>query len=472
MQQAIRNLFLLGWAAAALLGAGQKATAQETRGARPNIVIYLSDDHGVDFVGCYGNTAVRTPNIDELSRQGMRLTRVFAGSPTCTPSRSSLYTGLYPARHGAMGNHTDCRPGLKSLPSFLKVLGYRVALADKADVRPPAVFDFEIVPRATLPSRPERNRRYRGEGLNTKVIDEFLARHVSEHRGQPLCLVLGDNGPHVVWEPNRSYDPAKLPLPPIMVDTPKTRSGLANYYQDITTTDQRLGEVLAALKKHGLEDNTLLIYTSDQGPEWPHCKWTVYDTGLRVPFVVRWPGKIKAGTVCDALASLVDVTPTLIDVAGGQAPADLDGRSFKDVLLGRTASIHDEIFASHTGDREMNVFPQRCVRDQRYKYVLNLQPQNTWTTHFTKVTDIPGSHGDIWNTWVEKAKTDRDAARLVDLIEHHPAEELYDTQSDPWELNNLAAKPELRPLLERLRAKLKRWMAAQADPAAGNNTAS
>src|SRR5206468_1302302 len=123
---------------------------------------------------------------------------------------------------------------------------------------------------------------------------------------------------------------------------PKTRTALANYYQDITTVDCRVGEVMASLKKHGFEENTLFLYTSDQGPEWPHCKWTVYDTGLRVPFLARWPGVVKPGATCDALVSFVDVLPTFIELAGGQPPADLDGRSFRDVLSGK-APMHNAV---------------------------------------------------------------------------------------------------------------------------------
>ncbi|MBX6312297.1 MAG: sulfatase, partial [Isosphaeraceae bacterium] len=405
------------------------------------------------------------PHIDALAREGMRFTHVFAASPTCSPSRAALYTGLYPARNGTMGNHTDSRPGLKALPAYLRALGYRVVIANKIDARPKEVFDFEVL-RATLPPNPKRPRRYRAEGLDTAAVDRFLAAHRRDHADQPLCLILGDSGPHVIWEPNTTYDPAALPIPPYMVDTPKTRAGLANYYQDITTVDQRVGEVLDSLRRHGYEDNTLFLYTSDQGPEWPHCKWTVYDTGLRVPFLARWPGRIRPGSVCTALISLVDLTPTFIDLAGGRPPEDLDGRSFRKVLLGQSDTFRDRIYASHTGDGEMNRFPQRCVRDERYKYVLNLHPEVTWTTHFTLVPGIPDSHKEIWDSWVEKAKTDPQAARLVHVIEHHPAEELYDTQADPYELDNRAGDPTLRPVLERLRADLRRWMAAQEDPAA------
>ncbi len=455
----------MGWVAAlAVILTPVAHAAGSPPAAKPNIVVYLSDDHGQEFAGCYGNAAIQTPNIDALARQGTQFTNVFAASPTCSPSRAALYTGLYPARNGLMGNHTDCRPDVRSLPHYLKPLGYRVVLADKADVRPKEAFPFEYVA-ATLPRNPAVKRVYRGEGLDTKAIDRFLAAHAKDHPDQPLCLILGDNGPHVVWEPNRVYDPAKLPVPPYMVDTPKTRTALANYYQDITTVDGRVGEVLASLKAHGFEDNTLFVYTSDQGPEWPHCKWTVYDTGLKVPFVARWPGKVAAGAVNDALLSFVDVVPTFVALAGGEAPAGLDGQNMADVLLGKSTAGHDLVYASHTGDKDFNVFPQRCVRDRRYKFVLNVHPERTWTTHFTKVPGIPNSHKEVWDSWVEKAKADPAAARLLEVIEHHPAEELYDTRADPYELTNLAGRPELKAVQDRLRAKLSAWMAAQRDPA-------
>lgn len=430
---------------------------------RPNIILYLSDDHGVDFAGCYGNASIRTPNIDALARHGLRFTRAFAGSPTCSPSRAILFTGLHSARNGTMGNHTNCHAGVRSLPTYLKALGYRVVAANKTDVRPRSVFDWELLP-ATLPKNPERDRRYRAEGLDTSKVDAFLAAHRREHPEQPLCLLLGDNGPHVVWEENRDYDPARLPLLPIMVDTPKTRRALANYYQDITSVDQRVGEVVASLKRHGYwGDNTVLVYTSDQGAEWPHCKWTCYDTGLRVPFVVCWPGIVKAGATSDALVSFADFTPLAVDLAGGPPPPGLDGQSFKDVLLAQTARHDAFVFAGHTGDGTMNVFPQRCVRDERWKLILNLKPENKWTTHFTLVPGIPDSHAEVYATWLQRAKTDPAAARLVEIIERHPRWELYDTQTDPYELHNLIAASGQAPRAAALRQRLIQWLRQQND---------
>jgi arylsulfatase A-like enzyme len=325
------------------------------------------------------------------------------------------------------------------------------------------MFDFEKIG-GFLPKNPDQPRVYRAEGLNTKPIRRFLAGHAKQNPGQPFCLILADSSPHVTWERNKIYDPQALPLPPYVVDTPVTRRAMANYYQDITTMDQRIGEVTVWLKQFGYDDNTLFIYTTDQGTEWPHCKWTVYDTGIRVPFIARWPGKIAQGSTCDAMISFVDLLPTFVDAAGGEPPKDIDGRGFFEVLLGKTDRFRDKIYATHNRDGNMNVFPQRCVRDRKYKYVLNLKPENLFTTHFTKVEGIPESHATVWNSWVEKAKTDPNTARLVDVIQRHPAEELYDLDVDPFELNNLAGRPELKAVLERMRADLKQWMEAQNDP--------
>jgi N-sulfoglucosamine sulfohydrolase len=191
----------------------------------------------------------------------------------------------------------------------------------------------------------------------------------------------------------------------------------------------------------------------------------VYDTGIHVPFIAVWPGKIKPRSVCDALISFVDITPTFIDIAGGRQPKDLDGKSFLDVLSGKTKTFRKYIYASHTRDGNMNVFPQRGVQDSRYKYILNLRPENKWTTHFTKVPGIHESHKQVWDTWVEKAKNDNKVAELLAIIEHHPAEELYDLRTDPYELNDIAGKPENESILRKMREQLNKWMLSQNDPA-------
>lgn len=429
---------------------------------KPDIVVYLSDDHGWEYLGCYGNEHIRTQHLDSLAEEGIRFTQAFTPTPTCAPSRSTLYTGLYPARHGAMGNHTECHAHLKSLPNALRELGYRVAIAGKTHVKPETLFDFEYIG-GFLPKRAEHHRKYRQEGLDTEPVERFLLSHRQENPDQPICLILGDNNPHVTWEPNKIYDPDALPLPPYIADTPIAHKALANYYQDITTMDTRIGEVNKMLETHGYSNNTLFVYTTDHGSEWPHCKWTLYDTGTRLPFLAKWHGEIPATTVSDAMISHVDFLPTLIDIAGGEPPDSLDGRSFRDVLLGEQQTFRDKIYGTHTRDGNMNVFPQRCVRDSRYKYILNLMPENSWTTHFTEVEDIPESHAEVWKSWIEKAKTDPETAELLYLTQHHPVEELYDVVEDPYEFNNLAFNIDMRPTLEKMRADVRDWMHSQND---------
>lgn len=429
---------------------------------KPNIVAYLSDDHGKEYLGCYGNTYIKTPHLDRIAEHGMRFTQAFTPTPTCAPSRSTLYTGLYPARHGAMGNHTECHSTLDTLPKLLREQGYRVAIAGKIHVKPASLFDFEYIG-GFLPKREEHRRKYRAEGLDTVPVEKFLSTHQHENPNQPICLILGDSNPHVTWEPNKIYDPNTLPLPPYIADTPIARKALANYYQDITTMDTRIGEIDRILETHGYLDNTLFIYTTDHGSEWPHCKWTLYDTGIHLPFIARWKGVVPTGSVSDAMISHIDFLPTLIDIAEGQPSEELDGKSYKEVLYGQQATFRDKIHGTHTRDGNMNVFPQRCVRNNRYKYILNLMPENTWTTHFTQVEGIPESHAEVWNSWMEKAKHDPNTAELVHLTQHHPVEELYDIIADPYEFDNIAYDPTSQPILEQMRADVQKWMQTQGD---------
>ncbi len=430
--------------------------------SRPNIIVYLSDDHGREFLGCYGNSDIKTPHLDRIAAEGMRFTNAFTPTPTCAPSRSTLYTGLYPARHGAMGNHTACHSHLTTLPKALRELGYRVAIAGKKHVKPDKLFDFEYI-EAFLPNSTDHARKYRREGLDTAPVERFLSTHKQENPEQPVCLILGDSNPHVTWEPNKIYEPESLQLPLNIADTPITRRALANYFQDITTMDTRIGEIDRILEAHGFAENTLFIYTTDHGSEFPHSKWTLYDTGIRLPFIARWDGEIPADTETDAMISHIDFMPTLIDIAGGEPLGELDGRSFKDVLNGQQTAFRDNIFGTHTRDGDMNVFPQRCMRDHQYKYILNLLPENTWTTHFTKVEGIHESHAEVWNSWVEKAEDDPKTAELIYLTQHHPVEELYDINTDPYELNNLAFLETSRPILKKMRVDVKLWMQSQGD---------
>jgi arylsulfatase A-like enzyme len=424
---------------------------------RPHVVLFVADDYSWSDAGPYGATDVRTPTLDRLAREGMRFDAAIAPSPTCTPSRSSLYTGLYPFRSGAHANHSLVHDPVRSLPHFMKDLGYRVVLAGKTHVGPRPAFPFEYLPRSNV--MPLGKNHVLWTDLGTDAVDQLLASH--DRSARPLCLVVCSHSPHVYWPEADGYDPAALKLPPDLLDTPETRTARAGYYTDVTWMDRQVGAVLDALARHGYADDTLFAFTADQGAQWPMAKWNLYDAGVRVPLLVRWPGKVRVGGQTAALVSLVDLLPTVVEAAGGAAPAGIDGRSFLPVLLGKADRHHDSVFASHTGDGDMNRSPARCVRTPRFKYVLNLAPHAPFKTH---VSDGAGPDGrPYWDSWVRLAETDPRAARAVARFRHRPAEELYDVSVDPFEQRDLASDPAHAKALDELRATLKRWRLQQGE---------
>jgi N-sulfoglucosamine sulfohydrolase len=419
---------------------------------KPNLVLFLSDDHGYFDSPVYGSKAVRTPNMESMANAGKVFTGVFTGSPTCVPSRSILMSGLLPARNGALPNHSGLTPGIRTLPTFLAASGYDVFHFGKSHFQPASNFrDWTPVPS-------EINGGPLNADLDTAAVEKWLAQRTAARTGKPLCLVICSHSPHVYWRANAGYDPRLVELPPTWVDTPETRNERARYYSDVTFADQQLGEVRASCRKH-LSKNTLFLYTSDNGAQWPFAKWSLYDAGIHMPFLAEWPGVIAPGSRSNALISFCDLLPTLVEIAGGQAPPDLDGRSFAKVLLGKAATHRREIYAAHSGDRDFNVFPTRCVRTARYKYILNLHPEFQYTTHID--TAGPNDGRIYFDSWVEKAKTDPDAERIVKRYHEHPAEELYDVVADPHETRNLAG--EAAATVRELRVKVQAWMKAQGD---------
>ena len=454
-----RHPFLAAWmlllAALAPVHGAAKPRADSLPN-RPQVVLFIADDFTWHDSEPYGAKDVRTPNLARLAREGMRFDAAFAASPTCTPSRSAIYTGMFPFRNGAHANHSLVREGIATWPQRMLSLGYRVVLAGKTHIGPRAAFPFEYLAGSNV--MPAGKNHVLWTDLNTSSVDRLLAEH---NRSQPLCLVVCSHSPHVYWPENEGYDPAKVVIPPYLLDTAETRAARSRYYTDVSWMDRQVGEVRDSLARHGFADKTLFLFTADQGAQFPFGKWNLYDSGIRVPLLAAWPGKIRPGSVNRAMASLVDLLPTLIDASGGKAPADLDGKSFLPVLLGKTGRHRDEIYAAHTGDGQMNRTPMRCVRTDRYKYVLNLRPDTVYQTHISEGQELDGK--SYWSSWEQLARTDAAADRLVQRYRHRPAEELYDLQADPWEQQNLAGERRQAGLLSRLREKLKRWRLQQGE---------
>jgi N-sulfoglucosamine sulfohydrolase len=277
-----------------------------------------------------------------------------------------------------------------------------------------------------------------------------------------LCLMIGSNWPHVPWpETDLGYDPAKLPLPAGTIDTPATRDWRAKYAAAVTKADDDLGLVMAAAREH-LPKETITLFSSDHGAQWPFGKWNLYESGVAVPLIVAWPGVVKPGTRTDAMVSWVDFLPTLLEAAGGKAPVDIDGRSFLPVLRGESPTHRERIFTTHANDNRFNVYPARAVREGRWKYIRNLHPEFAFTTHIDLVSGALGQRA-FFSTWETAAKTDPQGAAILQRYHARPAEELYDLTTDPTEQRNLVAEPKYAPQLASLRAELDAWMKAQGD---------
>jgi len=429
-----------------LTGIANGAASPAVKAGRPNIVLFISDDHGWADSGAYGDAYIRTPNIDRLAKESMRFTHAFAASPLCSPSRCVIETGLMPHRNGGHKFGAPIRADIKTMPEYFREMGYYTAHFGKFHHTPNHRFPYDYIHKS-----------------EQQAVD-FLSAY---DNSKPLLLIVCTHPPHTPWVKNTTYDPSEIKLPPNFVDTPETRTDRANYYSDVTLMDSILGDVLNAVAAKGMKDSTLFVYTSDQGANWPFAKWCVYDGGLRVPFIARWPGKIAPGSVTDAMISLADLLPTFIQAAGSTSPESIDGRSIAAVLTGKRRTHRKVVFGTHTGNDNggpgiANHCPARTIRTSTYRYILNLSPETTFTTHITGCKSGP-HYLPHWDSWVEKAKTDAGAKAIVERYQHRPKEELYDLTKDPFEMNNLAGNAESSKLLKSLRKQLAQWCRIQGD---------
>lgn len=435
----------------ALLSGGIAQAAKPATGTtpkKPNIVLVIADDCRFLDLGCYGSPDAITPNIDRLAAEGVRFTRFFQATAMSSATRHCLLTGLYPVRSGAYPNHTRLNDGVGTLPQYLKQAGYRVALEGKRHIAPIEAFPFEYL------SNEQQRTVY------PELIEPFLADVARS--GEPFFLYVGSTEPHDPWNKGDQslWNPDDLTLPCNLVDTPATRKQFRNYLAEINELDNQVGAVDALLHKYGLDENTIFIFTSEQGYSFPFGKWTCYDEGLHTGFVIRWPGTVKPGRVTDAMCEYVDVTPTLVDIAGGKIPEGLDGRSFLPVIKDETDSFKNEVYGIQTS-RGIFFGPEyyaiRSIRNERYAYIMNLTPEATFKCMSTNPKK------GWWMSWKEKAATDEFARRQVERYQKRPAEELYDIVNDPFQTRNLADDPQYAGEKARMRAELLQWMESQGD---------
>lgn len=457
----------------ALLALCAFALGAARAGTPPNIVVFIADDLSWHDVKCFGGpTDAQTPNLDKLASQGMKLTRFYSPAAVCSPTRQALLTGMYPVRNGAYPNHALVRDGVRSLPGHLKELGYYSGCLGKTHFGPRASYPFNVF--SGMLGEKEGKAGGGGEDADDGDLDvASLEKLIAGANGKPFFAYIATHEPHAPWNkgPKNRFDPAKLKIPPYMVDTPATRSSLADYYAEVTSLDDQVGAVMQALEKTGHTNDTLFFFFSEQGSSMPHGKWTLYDPGIRVAAIARWPGQVKAGSESAALVQYVDVAPTILAAAGAD-PAKIDtgcpdangsrafdGRSFLEVLQGKSDKLREVVFAEHTTRgiiHGADLYATRAAFDGRWKLILNL--------HSDALFQNAISNGAVIRSWAKAGREGNAfAAAQAARYTKRPAVELYDLQKDPWELNDVAASPENAAVLSRLRGQLEAWMKQQGD---------
>lgn len=428
-----------------------------TAARKPNIVLIMGDDLTMRDIEPYGSKQVHTPNMAKLAAEGLCLDNMYNMVPVCSPTRQSLLTGIGPVRSGAYPNHTMIYDGIKTLPVYLQALGYNTALIGKRHYAPEASYPFDF-----LGGREHDG----GEGIDVDLSKAEDYLNQKKAGGKPFFLMFTSNQPHEPWtRGNQSaYNMDKVQLAPNMLDTKNTRRQMAKYFAEITYLDSLIGVTLNIIERTGQKDNTIILFATEQGNSFPFSKWTLYDQGLHSGFIAKWPGKIKPGTRNPAMLEYIDITPTLIDIAGGDptrintgskdgnGKMGFDGKSFKKVLTGETTHMRDIVFAEHTTRgiiQGSDAYASRSARDSKFLYIHNLN----FTEKFKNVV----TNSIMFKQWMAT-----DSVR-TSLYVTRPEEELYDVVNDPYNLKNLATNPQYASAKAGLRAQLDAFMKQQND---------
>ncbi len=412
-------------------------TIKKPAGKLPNIIWFIGDDVSKPDHGCYGNP-VKTPNIDTLAENGTRFTSAFATSPSCSPSRTSMFTGEYPHTAGAKDLHSTLPPGTTILPSMLKEKGYFTGNCAKLHLGPVGEKQFDKI--------------YQ----NATGWKDFAQVRPKD---KPFFLSIGFNEAHRPFQKNlikNPHSPDKVVVPAYLADIPEVREELALYYDEISYMDAEIGRVLNWLDEEGLAENTLILYFGDQGKPFPRAKTTLYDSGLGVPLIARWKGKIPEGNVQNGLISLIDLTPSMLEILGIDSNKDFEGKDMSKLFFDSGAKGREYIFAErnwHNNDDRI-----RCARSSRYKLIRNYYPQEP----FLHASDLVGSKSyQGMLPLLDAGKLTKQQMLIFRAI--RPPEELYDTKTDPNEFENLVYRSEYQNILKDMRDALDGWVRETKD---------
>jgi N-sulfoglucosamine sulfohydrolase len=438
-----------------LVGASVVLSAKVGAAPRPDIVLITTDDQGLN-AGCYGDKLAITPNLDRLAAEGVLFSRAYVTHASCSPSRSSILTGLYPHQNGHIGlagEHPEyvLKPGISTLPVLLKTAGYYNGIIGKQHVNAGSndmPFDFAWA-RSTSPAVTR----------DVRMVADKANEFFKQAGDRPVFLYVNYFDPHRPYDaeanqckglPEKPYTVADV-TPFGFLGDAATLSDVAAYYNCVNRMDVGLGLLFAQLKKAGRYDNTLIIFIGDNGPDFTRAKATCYEAGLHVPFVIKWPGVGQAGLKCDALVSAVDIVPTILDAVGADCPP-VAGCSLRAILRGATPpDWRKALYAEYTSHAENRFYPRRSVRDGNLKLIHNLDFSRANPVNRRGSDNVAGlKDGVLKNAFA----TDQ----------HPPEWELYNLGKDPFETVNLADNPEYATELKNLQNRLQNWQKETADP--------
>jgi arylsulfatase A-like enzyme len=429
----------------------------------PNIVLIIADDMNWNDCGAYGHPSIRTPNIDRLAAGGMRFQHAYLTANSCSPSRPSIITGRYPHNTGAEQLHWPLPEGSKTFVEQLKDAGYYTAAAGKWHLGDAVRGSFDDIFEAStagfvLPTG-EGNAPGRMVAAAPSGCEAWLPTLKNRPKEKPFFLWLAALDPHREYEDGVLDPPHALNdviVPPHLPDTPEVREDLRLYYDEIGRLDQYVGHVMAELDRQGVVDETLVLFISDNGRPFPRDKTSLYDGGIRTPWIVHWPEHVDAGSVSRSLVSSIDIAATLLAAAGLPAPEPFEGVSFLPILDDPATKVRSHVFAEdHWHDYEDHA---RSVGTQRWKLVRNDYPDLPATP------SADAGRSPTWQTMLRLENAARlTAPQLACFESPRPRYELFDLESDPHELSNLAASPAHRHVLAELIATLDRWTERTGD---------
>jgi arylsulfatase A-like enzyme len=406
----------------------------------PNILWITSEDNS-PIAGCYGDEFATTPNMDALAAEGFLYTHAYANVPVCAPARNTILTGIYAISGGNqhMRSYYDKSDKVKFYPQMLREAGYYTSNNSKED--------YNINPEQNVniwdDSSKDAHYKNRPEGKPFfAVFNSTISHESSIHKSIP--------------NEDLRHSPEEVTLPPYHPDTPEMRHDWAQYYDKVEDMDKKIGEILQELEESGEAENTIVFYYGDHGGVLARSKRYVYETGTRVPFIVRIPQKYKhlfpsekPGDKVDRMISFVDLFPTLLSIIGTDIPDYLQGKAF----LGEKKTPDPEYVFMFRGRMDERYDMSRAVRDQKFRYIRNYIPYRVYGQYLEYLFRAPSIR-----SWQAAYKAGALNPIQSAFWNTKPAEELYDTENDPWEVNNLANDPEYREVLERMRGAAKEWM--------------